>query len=298
VDTRVLQQFLSVVKHQSIGRAAEAMGLTQPAMSKSVQRLEALLGMKLLERTATGVIPTVFGAALVESAKSVIFEVNRMRERIEDLRDGRGGHIIIGAGPSLLELQVSQAVIALKRSVQNIRVTTTTGSVGDLLPALHVGEIDIVLGTAPELPVDPDLISKRWFADEIGIIARIDHPLRQRADISLADLLDQKWVLTPSTHTFTKGCIRCFAAAGLAIPPPDIISSSIPMVRSIVSETNHLSFMPLTNLGHADISLLQVNGGTWTRNVHILTRARGSFVPAIGLFINKLEEIVSTCGRA
>lgn len=295
MDSRVLKHFLSVTKHHSIGRAAEAVHLTQPALSKSIRRLEQELGVKLFDRTASGTAPTAFGRALIDHAQAVQLEVDRLKERMADLRDGRAGRVTIGAGPGMLEALVSRATARLCTRSPDIHVTVVAGLAEELLPALQAGEIDLVLGPATVAPLEPRLSSTRLFRDEIGIVARRQHPLRRRRGIALRDLVNEHWVLPSPGHTFTKNCAACFSAAGLAVPSPNIVANSLTFIDRIIADTEYLTFMPLSLVAtwprREAMGALKVPGGTWAREVHLFRRSYGTSSPAATALAEELQRL-------
>lgn len=292
MDTRVLRQFLSVARHGSIGRAAEAEGIGQSALSKSMQRLESKLGARLFERSSAGVTLTPYGEALVRDAAVVCVEVDRLRAGADDYREGRVGHVTIGSPHGLLDLIVLPAILALRLRHPNITFSAAAGHLSDFLPALSLGEIDLVIGTAPTDPLEAGIVFRKLFRDAVGIVAAVDHPLHKRA-AHLADLADQAWVLPSPDHSFTRTCRESFLLAGLSPPRPSIVSSSYAFIEGIVSRTDCLSIMPLwmvnRQLRPPAIAHLDLPGGTWPREVHLFWKHGRDQLPAVGMFLSELE---------
>jgi len=221
VDSRSLKLFLAVAEQGSIGRAAEAIPITQPALSKHMQRLEAQLGVTLFQRTSVGIELTPFGQALAVHARTVLAEVQRLQNRMADLREGRAGQVAIGAGAGILESYVAPAVTRLTHRYPDVRVTAAAGLAEDLLPALRDGELDILAGSRPAAGWPEEIVCTPWFKDEIGIVVRVGHPLQRRRGLTLESLRDSRWVLPPRQHTFTRSCVACFQSAGIAPPGSD-----------------------------------------------------------------------------
>src|SRR4051812_32757705 len=103
MDMRDIEYFSAIAAHRHIGRAAEALGLTQPALSKSVRRLEAATRSQLLERTRKGVEVTPAGSVLLARTTSLRLALNDVTREIADLSAGRTGHIRIGFGADTAE---------------------------------------------------------------------------------------------------------------------------------------------------------------------------------------------------
>src|SRR6187551_2662099 len=100
MELRDLDYFRVVAQHGHIGRAADQLRLTQPALSKSVARLEASVGARLLERTPRGVELTQVGAALITRATHIHSAVDGALREAKDLSSGISGHLRIGTGPT------------------------------------------------------------------------------------------------------------------------------------------------------------------------------------------------------
>src|SRR5262245_17909513 len=94
---RDVEYFAAIAEHGQVQRAATALGLTQPALSKSLRRLETAMNAKLLKRTPKGVELTSVGEALLARVHKVRLSVDDMTREIADLSEGRTGHLRIGA---------------------------------------------------------------------------------------------------------------------------------------------------------------------------------------------------------
>lgn len=300
MDSRSLRIFLSVVEHGNISRAAAASHITQPALTKSLQRLENELGVKLFERSASGTLPTAFGRALVQHASTVVGDTQRLRDHMADMRTGRAGRVVIGAGGGILDTLVARATTLLHARLPGVRVTAIAGLTDELLPALQRGDLDLLIGSRPETFVDPAIACTDLFHDDIGIVVRKGHPLLRRQQLRLQDLRDQAWVLPGPLHAFTKSCIACFARQGLTAPPATVVSTSRGFIDSIVLNADFLTFMPLsfvaTSMNRRGFATLDVPGSTWARTVVLFRRPEAPELPAISALQEALQSVVASDG--
>ena len=99
LDHRLIRQFIAAVEHGNITSASLALNISQPALTKSIRKLENSLGVKLLERHSRGVVPTSYGEILLRRGKLVEIEFEYASTEIEALRGGNQGAIRIGASP-------------------------------------------------------------------------------------------------------------------------------------------------------------------------------------------------------
>lgn len=297
MDLRVLRHFLNVASHGSIGKAAEASHITQPALSKSIRRLEQALEVELFKRTGLGTQPTAFGEALVEHADVILKNFERLREHMADLREGRLGHVTIGAGSSILETLISRATTDLCSRNPGLRVTAVAGPVDQLMPDMLRGDVDLVIGVRPANYVDTRVAYRPLFRDEIGVVVRKGHPLLRRRNLSLADIERARWILPSPDHTFTKSCLACFAAAGLMGPTPAVVSASVAFIATVVRDTDFLTYMPLPLIQSAAyrsvLAQLRVPDSTWRREAILFQRAGSALSPATAEMIAALERAAS-----
>ncbi|MEZ5593412.1 MAG: LysR family transcriptional regulator [Gammaproteobacteria bacterium] len=140
MDLRQLQYFLATVEHRSFGRAADALHVTQPALSKAVGRLEASLGVKLLDRLPRGVSPTLYGEVLAAHANLIDGELGRARDAIIALKGQYRSGVVVGAGASMrLELLPEAMRLAPASARGEIKVTGELYD--DLIPGLQKGNL-------------------------------------------------------------------------------------------------------------------------------------------------------------
>src|SRR5690348_2310472 len=104
MELRDIEYFAAIARYGHLGRAAEALGLGQPALSMSLRRLETVAKTKLVKRTAKGVDLTAVGAALLSHVRKLQIARDDLARELADLAQGRAGHLRIGASPSNSEV--------------------------------------------------------------------------------------------------------------------------------------------------------------------------------------------------
>src|SRR5262245_43545308 len=119
---RDMEYFAAVAEHGHVGRAAEALGLSQPALSKSLRRLEHSLRAKLVKRTPKGVDLTSVGAALSERLRGLRLSLEDIAREADDLSQGRAGHLRVGAAESTVINLLPAACAALLRQAPEVTV--------------------------------------------------------------------------------------------------------------------------------------------------------------------------------
>ena len=242
MDTRRLHHFLKVYQLGSIGHAAEHLPITQPALSKSIRQLEFDLDCTLFERTPSGVVPTVFGEALAFHARVIEAEIASAKARLAELRGGTKGEVRVGVGPSVAVNMMPRATALMQSDRPGVRMEVREGLSEDLLPALRLGELDMVVGLWPRT-LERDFQVVTLLQDQIGVLAAAGHPLAGRR-VALSDLLGYPWALPPRSQAWRQGLDEHFLSAGLEPPAPQVESNSAAYLKSLILTGETLSYLP------------------------------------------------------
>ncbi|MGE0796897.1 MAG: LysR family transcriptional regulator [Lautropia sp.] len=191
-----LDYLAALWEHRNVGRAAQSLGLTQPAMSRALGRAEARLGIPLFERTPRGLVPTVAGEAFIGRMLRVRTELGDAMSEIDQLRSGRLGTVRVGYSPSIDESHVHSACRRLTTERPAARLTVVSRLMEDLAQRLVQGDLDLVVAPVPD-PVIPDLDMQVLYRDRLRVVADRRHPLLGRPRVTLADIAAQSWMLQP-----------------------------------------------------------------------------------------------------
>jgi DNA-binding transcriptional LysR family regulator len=296
IDVPRLRQLALIVKHRSFSRAAETMGISQPALSKNIRSLERSLGVQLLERGRFGAMPTAFGLALVRHADSIDAELRSAAQEIEALRTARAGYACIGCGPSEATRLLPTALNRLRASAPGIRVTILYGLNEALMPMVKHGEVDFALSSIPARCPDPDLKQLRLHEDRAAVIARRGHPLlARRQPLTAKDLLDQHWILATKQELERLALDQVFAEAGLPPPQDAIESTSAVLMKTLVMQSDFLTFLPRELVYWEEraglLAPLNLAGHSWHRIVGVTMRARAGLNPAAQVLIKTLQDV-------
>lgn len=251
MELRDLDYFraLAVIGH--VGRAAQSLGMSQPALSKSLRRLEASLGVRLFERTPKGVVLTSVGAALARRAGSIRHAVDQAVREAADLASGASGQVRLGTGPTMAESLLPRACIRLVEAAPRASVTVVVGLNDVLLAALERGELDLLLATFPDRPLD-GFTFEPIAEDELAVVARKAHPFARRRALTLDALAGQSWALPGSTVHSRATLERLFAQRGL--PPPAVAfeANSTTLLLAMVAGSDLLGYQPRRFLRQPD----------------------------------------------
>lgn len=290
LDWRRVRQFLYVYERGSIGQAANELNVTQPALSKSLRSLEQDLQVKLFERTPLGVVPTVFGDALALHAKAIQAELRHAETQIEYMRGAVRGHVTVGIGPSMAPSFMPMAALRLLNDRPGIKLTVREGMGSELIPALRRGEVDLAVGTWPQIE-EADLAREVIFRDRLGVFAGAGHPLFS-SDPHLGALQDYPWALPPREQAWRRRLDEVFITRGLAPLVASVESNSSNFLKALLAGNRFLTFLPGQSLWRevqaGVVAMLDVPELTLETDVSMLYRERAAISPACRMLMAHL----------
>ncbi|GGJ30302.1 LysR family transcriptional regulator [Neoroseomonas lacus] len=248
LDQRLKLPILRVVDaldaHGSLLKASSALGIGQPAVSRSLKEAEAIIGLQLFERHSRGVRPTIAGVAVVRLARRVLAELRRADEELDSIAGPDSGVVALGALPVTAAGVLPGALIRLKREHPGIQVRVQQGRMEDLLPMLLARDIDMVVGRlyAPAIP--DGFVREALWEEPISFLARPDHPVFSTAgEITAAALRSYELVLPTVSQRVGQEIEHMLFLLGMAQGMP-MRSSSYGFIREMLLATDHISVMP------------------------------------------------------
>jgi DNA-binding transcriptional LysR family regulator len=245
MDFRDLRYFEVIATEASLGRAAEKLFRTQPALTKCIDRLEADLGAQLFEKSGRNMRLTAAGAVLLARTRQLAIMVEDTSREMREHADGLRGIIRVGCVPTLAEHLMPVVFQDLLAEAPGVEVELMVAMNDAILDALRDGQLDLVVG--PVVETDEDLASEQFAEDEVVVMTSKDHPIFNRP-YTLEDLVAYKWLLPATTVASRQFLDRSFAQRGLARPNVQIESNVLNMILPIIERTHLLGFAARSNL--------------------------------------------------
>lgn len=291
-----LDQFLALVEHGHYGRAAEALGLSQQAVSKSVAALEKQYGVKLFTRGPFGATPTSFGEVLATRARVARAEMVLAQSEIDALRGSRHGQVRIGVGLCFAGRIVPQSIARFRKRYPKVHITAIVESSAALFPMLLAGALDFcVSAPPPDFPIDPDLSREHLFVDRDTVIVRRQHPLARRSRVKLADLAEHTWLMSAQIADVWKRVCHEFTAAGIAAPTQLVRTDSIALARELVLGGDYIVLLSRENivreLDHGDVVSIDIERIPQERPAILTCRQRSTLSPAAANLARIIREV-------
>ena len=293
LQLRDMEYFAAIAEHGQVQLAATALGLSQPALSKSLRRLEQTTNAKLLKRTPKGVELTAVGAALLARVRKLKLSVDDISREVADLSEGRAGHLRIGASPVLALSLVAEACDRLWQESPNVALKVTSDARRSMLADLRNGELDFAVTTIPA-PHGGDFADAHLLDDHFVVYAAAHVRLAKRRDLTLADLQHEQWALAAMDGPAERRLSQAFSDAGL--PPPRFAFETpyLPLRNRLIATSNLLAFGSREAARQAAdqyrIAILPVKDLVYVRRIGLIFRQIPYLSPAAQRFIEILKS--------
>lgn len=194
-ELRHLRYFVAVAEELHFGRAAARLGLAQPPLSQQIQRLEQVLGVRLLDRTSRRVRLTDAGAALLPEARRVLAGAVTALEAARRAGRGESGELRVAFAATVMFLALPEIIRVFRDRFPGVHLDLREMPTGPQLAALKAGEIDI--GFVREPRPDPELEMVTVMREPLRIAVHKSHPLAARATLAVQHLANEPFVLFP-----------------------------------------------------------------------------------------------------
>ncbi len=247
LDQRLKLQMLRIAvaieTQGSILKAAAALGMSQPAVTKSLQELEDIAQVRLFERHSRGVQITQAGLRLVSLGRRILAQVNRLDDDLDLLARPDGGLVAVGALPVAATGVLPGVLIRLRRDYPGIQVRLQEGRTIDLLPMLLSGELDLIVGRLYERSRPDGMVREPLWDEPISLLARTGHPIFDEKTPSIDAIRKYELILPTFTQRVHEEVEQVLASLNLE-PTSLVRSSSFGFIREMMHGTDILSAMP------------------------------------------------------
>jgi DNA-binding transcriptional LysR family regulator len=296
MDLRDIEYFAVIAEHRHLGRAAEALGLGQPALSISLRRLERSAEAKLVKRTPKGVELTDVGSALLSHVRRLKLARQDLAREISELAHGQAGHLRTGASPATAGGLLADACSKLLKEAPGITVEVSIAASTDaLLQALRKGELDIIVPHSLDAPPE-EVVREPLWEDEFFVYASVRHPLARRKSVALADLVQERWAATAASAILARQSLRrTFEESALPVPQIALMSDSGAMNAQLVASSHLLGVATRRTIeqsaGNLGLKIIPVSDVKWIRPVALMYRKDGYLSPVARRFIEILKAM-------
>jgi DNA-binding transcriptional LysR family regulator len=240
-----LHILLAVAHTGSMAKAAQALAVSHPVISRSISDLEHALGVRLLERNPRGVELTNCGQAILTRSHAAFDELRQGVKDIEFLSDPDAGEVRIGTSPPLAASFVFTIIERLSRRYPRITFRVAEGASQRAHgQSLKERAVDLLIFRKVASVIDEETSFELLFESPYVVAAGASNPLVRRRRIELAELMNEPWTLPAPDDAFGWFVTDAFRAAGLDHPRATVFTSALEMRANLLRTGRYLSIIP------------------------------------------------------
>ena len=300
---RQLEIILAVAETGSMGKAAERLAITQPAISRAITDAEHALGVSLFDRSTQGVVPTPYGRALLRRGIAAFEEIDQGIKDIEFLADPSAGEVRVGSGAGLAEGLVAAAINRLSRQYPRIVYDIVIAQGPALYEQMRDRTLDFAFGIySPEIEQVEDIDFEVLYEEPMLVVAGADNPWVRRRKIELAELVNERWTWPRAASSFDMLVVQAFRASGLKPPRATVHTHALNVRISLAATGPFLAVVPgsvMSALGkYPSIRVLPVELPAALRQVGIFTLKKRGLSPLAQRFVDCAREVAKPLAKS
>lgn len=298
IDLRQLRYFVALADELHFGRAAERLGIAQPALTQQMQRLEADLGVSLLDRSQRRVQLTAAGTVLLEEGRRVLRQAERAVSLTERAGRGEIGRLVIGVAESASYAVLPELLRAFRREHPDVDLSVQMMNTAAQVTAIRAGDIDAGLG---RLPIDTEGLSERTIrTDPVAVLLPEEHRLATARALTLRELAGEPLIIYPASPrtSWVDYMLSVFRDAGVE-PNPAQEASDTFTAMSLVAAGLGVTLVPGT------AGLFSRPGIVWRplrepapRTTLVLLHAHERPTATVTALVSLAERLWPNAGRA
>jgi DNA-binding transcriptional LysR family regulator len=303
VKLRDLHIALVVADAGSMTRAAEELAVSYPVVSKTISELERTLGVKLFDRSISGVEPTHYGRALLKSGVVVFDELRKGLQQIESIKQPDAGELRIGSSivtdAGLLPAIIERFSQDFPRAVVHVLPENIAIQQYDNLRARKV---ELVMGRLPTTMTEPDLVAEPLSDEPNLVVAGLESRWAKRRNLTLADLMGEPWVLAQPGSLARSLHEEVFRNSGLEPPSATVLTVSLHLYMRLIETGHWLGLVPASVMRFGGkgmrLKVLPVKTLSPPAPVGLITVRDRTLTPLAERFIECTRKVVnSSTGR-
>ncbi|MCY1507987.1 HTH-type transcriptional regulator HdfR [compost metagenome] len=243
VDLRRIRHLVLLGEELHFSRAAERANLSQTAFSRSIQALEAELGVRLFDRDTRSVALTAAGRQLLGRARELLGSASRLSAEASDIAQAEGGELNFGAGMMAADLYLEDTLKALRQRLPRLTVRVEIDQWPHLLQHLEQERIEFFVGYTVEPLQDPRFTVTPLPAQPASLFCRREHPLLRQATVRREQLVDYPWSSVGYQDDAGAARLRAFLALPAEVAlAPSLSCNDLRLLRATTLASDALLF--------------------------------------------------------
>lgn len=297
LKTRQMALLMAIDASRNLHQAALATHMSQPAASKMLKDMEELFGVALFERLPRGMRPTIYGDTLTRHVRMALDNLAQGQSAMATLQAGLSGQVHLGVILTPSMTLVPQAIAATKTEAPHLSIGVEVATSDVLVEQLKRGRLDFLIARIPAEEEDQKLVYEDLSEETECAVVRMGHPMLQRRDLKLADLVASGWILSPRGSILRHQFDMLFRRHGLPAPTNVIESTAMAMIKALLQQTDFLHVMPVEvaryYVASGELSMLPVALPCNMDSYGLIMRSDHVLSPSANLLLRHIRRVAS-----
>ncbi len=293
MELHQLRYFVAIAETGNFTRASERNHVSQPSLSQQIQKLEAEVGHKLFHRLGRKAVLTEAGAAFLDRARRILFEVENATKELGDKR-GLGRRITVGAVQTVMPYLITPLITRLRDEHPNLLIGAREDFRASLLRAVVEGDVD--LAVVPQPVKDHRISIEPLFTEPLLLVVGRNHPIANRSEINVSDLADETFVSLGDSSALAAQ-IQAFFGDRQFRPQIGFRCAQVATLKQIVSSGLGISLLPQLARQAEDresLTYLRLTGSEPMRELVVIRHLQRYQSRGAEQFLTLLREHVRT----
>ena len=300
IKFRHLKTFIEVARQQSVGRAAEVLHVSQPAVTKTIRELEEALDARLFEKEGRGIRITRYGEVFLQHAGASVAAIQRGIDSVARAQAASGPPLRVGALPTVSARIMPKAISLFLAERTGSPIKIVTGENVVLLEQLRLGQLDLVVGRLAAPEQMQGLNFTHLYTEQVMFVVRRGHPLLEAPHFDFTRIRDYT-VLMPTQGSIIRPFAERFLIShGIADIPIEIETVSDSFGRAMLRQSDAVWIISggvvATEIEEGEFEVLPIDTAETRGSVGFTTRRDAEETPALGILVGTIRETVRTLG--
>lgn len=300
IKFRHLNTFIEVARQKSVGKAAEILHVSQPAVTKTIRELEEALDAELFEKDGRGIRITRYGDVFLQHAGASVAAIQRGIDSVARAQSSSGPPVRIGALPTVSARIMPRAIQLFLEERTGSPIKIVTGENVVLLEQLRLGQLDLVVGRLAAPEQMQGLNFAHLYTEQVAFVVRRGHPLLSAPPFDFTRIRDFT-VLMPTQGSIIRPFAERFLIShGIAEIPAEIETVSDSFGRAMLRQSDAVWIISAgvvsTEIDAGEFDVLPIDTSETRGSVGFTTRRNADDSPSIGILMRTIRETVTALG--
>lgn len=298
LDARHLEILAAIVDHGGLTEGAQALGKTQPSVSRTISMLEARVAEPLFEKNRRPLVPTELCLALAAEGRKIMAANRAASAIVSNHQIGRRGVVRLGGTPVFMDGVISSMIAQFQQAYPDVRVEQSYGYASELIDALNAGTLDLAICPMNTDAVSADLHFAPLLEGRNVIACGYTHPLLSKPSIRLSDIAAYPWIAPPAGSPLYQDMQQVLADIGIREFKVSFSGGSLTATINVLNNSQALTVLPYSVVFMArrqhSLAALSIRIGHPQRSLGLLNLAGIKRRPSVQRFSRFVENEFSS----